>query len=99
VTDIEPQRATEENGRLTAPISLPEPACKYGYTRQQVADILNDEGDVFAYWMRGQTVALCDGREYDHDRREYVPGCPVPHGVVTYPHDLARFLAGGAIDD
>ena len=78
---------------------LPPPDCELGYTDGQLHAILGDRLPAFRRWMRGQTVALCDGRRYDHDKCEYEPtGCG-PHGPATYGHDLRRFLVGGPILD
>lgn len=72
-------------------------ACPLGYTREQVEQITAERYDEFAKWMRGQTVALCDGRQWDHDKQEDEPtSCTdSPHGLVTYPHDVAQFIRGG----
>lgn len=48
----------------------------------------------FKEWMRGQTMGICDGRLYNHGKREYEgTGCG-PHGVVAYASDLNAFLHG-----
>lgn len=74
---------------------LPTPECKYGYPAIQLEKILGDRMPDFFRWMRGQTFALCDGREYDYGAREYKPtGCG-PHGAVYYSSDVRQFLAGG----
>lgn len=50
--------------------------------------------------MNGQTMMLCDGRRYNHDAREYEVACGgVAHGVVVYPWDVERFLAGLPVVD
>ena len=73
---------------------LPEPACRYGFTWQQVEDILGDRVDEFSRFMRGQTVSLCDGREYDYAAGGWRDtGCG-PHGTAVYTSDLRHFLAG-----
>lgn len=78
--------------------TLVPPACPLGYTREQVEQITAEGFADFTYWMRGQTGAICDGRRYDHDKREYEPtGCAeAPHGMVVYAWDLARWIRGGA---
>lgn len=70
------------------------PACWLGYTRQQIETLMGDRVEAFDQWMYGQTQAICDGRRYDHDKREYEPTecATAPHGVVTYPWDAHRFL-------
>jgi len=78
---------------------LPKPECSLGYTDFQLDEILGDRRREFSRWMRGQTVAVCDGREYDHANKVYVEtGCG-PHGVATYAWDLERFLDGRPIID
>jgi hypothetical protein len=72
-----------------------EPGCAFGYTKSQLIELLGERESAFADWMRGQTVALCDGKVYDHDKREYVKGCDEAHGLVVYAHDVRQFLAGG----
>lgn len=77
----------------------PAAECQLGFTRAQVEQILGDRLDAFNYWMRGQTAAICDGKRYDHDAREYrETGCG-PHGLVIYVHDVANYLDGGPILD
>lgn len=74
---------------------LPEPVCKLGYPVAQLEEILGDRMPTFWHWMRGQTMSVCDGREYDYNTREHHPtGCG-PHGSCVYPWDLRQFLAGG----
>lgn len=74
------------------------PNCQMGYTREQIDRIVGEHGSHsrirFHLWMSGQTMAICDGREYDHEARKYGPtGCG-PHGPIVYGHDVRRFLAG-----
>lgn len=78
---------------------IEQPECALGYTDEQLKRILGDRLPEFMQWMAGQTVSLCDGRAYDHSRKEYVEtGCG-PHGTVTYPWDLDRFLRGQPVID
>lgn len=83
---------------------LPTPACEIGYTYEQLDEILGEVGtprrDEFGRWMDGQTMGLCEGRAFDHDKREYYEVCDgVSHGPCVYPHDLRRFLAGLPVID
>lgn len=75
---------------------LPAPECRSGYTRQQVDQILEVRGRSraeFDAWMRGQTIALCEGQRWDYETESYVEACGgVAHGAVIYPWDLERFL-------
>jgi len=77
-------------------VQLPEPACPYGYTSAQIEEIMGSRLEAFNHFMVGQTMSVCDGREYDHDKKEYHPTACAdsPHGVVTYTVDVRRFLAG-----
>lgn len=75
------------------------PVCHLGYPREQLSEILGDRLEHFEQWMFGQTQAICEGRQYDHSRREYLPTNCGPHGVVTYRWDLVNYLSGGEIDD
>lgn len=74
---------------------LPKPVCPYGYTARQLNDLLGDaRANEFWRWMRGQTLMLCEGWSYDHDRRENVPDAcnGHPHGVIIYPWDFQRWV-------
>lgn len=77
---------------------LPPPECSMGYTSAQLDTILGTDRERFNRWMRGQTVALCDGREYDHVTKEYHETGHA-HGVVVYGTDLRNFLVGGPVLD
>ena len=79
---------------------LPPPDCKYGYSWAFLEEHLDEQQlKRLGHWMRGQTMAMCDGREYDYDKEEYHPtGCG-PHGGVVYSHDLHGFLKGYPILD
>jgi hypothetical protein len=50
-------------------MDLPEPSCPMGYTESDLRAIFGDEFDVFMHWMRGQTMGICDGKQYHHDRK------------------------------
>lgn len=75
------------------------PACRLGYPRDQVEQLLAERVDAFDHWMRGRTIAICDGREYDHETKRYNATDCGPHGAVVYGWDLDRFLMGGPILD
>jgi len=82
---------------------LPEPpACPYGYTKEQIERIVGSARlEEFNLWMTGQTMTLCEGRSYNHEKREYVENACAndPHGAVVYTHDLRRFVAGLPVID
>jgi len=80
--------------------TIPAPDCESGYTYNQLLEILGDDLPNFNQWMRGQTMALCEGRRYNHETKEYTPKCGgVAHGGVVYPWDLARYLDGLPVID
>ncbi len=73
-------------------LELPEPSCRSGYTVEDLEGILGDRLDDFWYWMRGQTMMLCDGTKYDHERQGYfttecsdmLPEMPVTREEIPY---------------
>lgn len=84
---------------IVAKNKLPKPACELGYTEDQIEEILGDRIKAFNKWMYGQTQALCDGRSYNYEKKEYAPtGCG-PHGATVYSWDLQDFLAGRPVTD
>lgn len=75
--------------------SFPLPDCPSGYPWFQIEQILDEDTFLeFKFWMRGQTMTLCEGRKYNHELRQYEPDeCEkTPHGGVVYLYDLHRFL-------
>jgi hypothetical protein len=78
---------------------LPTPECSLGYTDSQVKAIMGTRLKEFNSWMSGQTMAVCDGRVYDHVKGAYEPSECGPHGGITYTWDLQRFLDGRPIVD
>jgi hypothetical protein len=66
-------------------MDLRDPSCPYGYTSDDLRAILGDRMETFWRWMTGQTMSLCDGSAYDHDREGYystecssmLPGMPL----------------------
>ena len=78
---------------------LPKPDCELGYTDKQVDTIMGLRMAEFQRWMAGQTMAICDGRRFSYAENRYeATGCG-PHGYITYPWDLQRFLDGKPIID
>lgn len=78
---------------------LPPPDCKYGYTQDQLEQMFGVALPVFKRWMRGQTVMVCEGVRYNHDTNKYEDDCVTGHGMITYAHDVARWLGGREIID
>lgn len=75
---------------------LPISECRFGYSQEELREILGDRLEEFNTWMSGQTVAICDGMYYDYDAAMNLStGCG-PHGDVVYSWDLEDFLAGRA---
>lgn len=75
--------------------TLPKPKCHLGYTELQLHEMLGDRYEEFGRWMHGQTMAICDGRIYDHAAQQYLPYNCGPHGSIVYPQDVEQFLRGG----
>lgn len=79
---------------------IPPAECPLGYPAHQLEAILGDGLSDFNYWMRGQTVAQCEGRRWDYAARDgrgdYVPDACAdhPHGMVVYGCDLRAYLTG-----
>lgn len=75
---------------------IPQAECRYGYPFSQLEQMWDAATmQRFNAWFEGQTGAICDSKEYDHDKKGYhETGCG-PHGVVAYPWDVDRFLKGG----
>lgn len=78
-----------------------KPECSLGYTPEQVTILTGDREDDFWRWMRGQTMAICDGRSYNHATKEYEEACGgVAHGMpIVYASDMGRFLLGLPVID
>lgn len=77
-------------------MALPKPECPMGFTDAQVKKIMGARLAKFRQWMNGQTVGVCDGREYDHETEQYRETLCAgqPHGVVVYECDVQAFLKG-----
>lgn len=78
--------------------NLPDPDCTYGYTEAQIEDIMGSRLEEFNKWMAGQTMAICEGREYNHSKGEYV-ATGHSHGVIVYVGDVMNFLRGFPVLD
>lgn len=80
-------------------LNLPfPPSCRQGYTRADLSRLFPASGSLkdFDAWMNGQTQSICEGKSYNHDTGEYEESCNgVSHGVVAYPHDVAKFWMRG----
>lgn len=81
-------------------IRLPKPRCRYGYTEEQIGEIMSaPQYREFKNWMFGQTQAICNGFEWSEAiKQEIETGCG-PHGTITYGQDVVRFLAGLPVID
>lgn len=78
---------------------LVAPECKDGYTDEQITRIMGARLYEFQQWMHGQTGAICEGREYNHETQEYEDTGEGPHGYITYRQDVERFLLGLPVVD
>lgn len=80
---------------------MTNPSCPQGYNHDDLVAILGYQIEEFWQWMIGQTVSLCDGREYNHETKEYraTVCAEAPHGLVVYASDLERFLRGMPVID
>lgn len=84
---------------MTTTKELEPPECELGYTVEQLQRILGDRYEEFLFWMRGQTLAACQGKRYNHSAKEYEEtGCG-PHGFAYYAWDLQRFLDNRPVID
>lgn len=69
-------------------MKIPDPDCYLGFSAAKLYEALGEEKyDDLVKWMRGQTMALCEGGKN--------PGCHHDPDVVLYTHDVVRYLAGG----
>lgn len=85
---------------MSREIGMPEPKCRLGYTRSQIEEIMGDRLEEFHSWMYGQTMALCEGRKWNHTLKQYEDACEgIPHGIIVYPWDAERFLLGLPVID
>ena len=82
-------------------VAISSRACPYGLTGGELAEVLGDRLAEFHEWMVGQTVAVCDGREFNHGLSKYEPTvcADSPHGLITYVWDVQRFLEGRPVVD
>lgn len=74
---------------------FPKQDCEAGYSWSYLEEIMDVETfRHFSVWMRGQTCCICEGRNYNHEKREYYPSACAdsPHGGVAYTWDVHRFL-------
>lgn len=75
------------------------PECRYGYTVPQIEEIMGPRLREFQGYMIGQTMTICDGLSYDHEKKDYVESGCGPHGTAVYPWDVERFLQGFPVID
>lgn len=69
-------------------------ACPLGLTETEVRDLMGERHAEFMTYMRGQTLAVCNGTRYDFEAKQYedTECIAEPHGIVVYPWDAQRFL-------
>lgn len=103
------ERAAKEKALIDMVEKLPKPACRLGYTIDQVVEIMDsfpeeEKGDNlhdFNAWMSTQTGVICNGLSYNYATQKYVDtDCrPNGHGWIVYEGDVRRFLLGLPIVD
>lgn len=79
-----------------------KPDCTLGFSTQFLEGILSTRDYAnLQRWMDGQTGAICDGRVYNHETKQYEPSecADNPHGVVYYAHDVRRWALGLPVID
>ena len=80
------------------------PSCPMGYTR---GDLENHFGAVtgqpHSLWQQliGQTGAICEGKRYNHEKREFEPTecADNPHGFISYTWDVLEWYRGQPVSD
>lgn len=73
--------------------------CRFGVTDAELVARLGDRYEEFQNWMYGQTLAICTGKQWNLEIKEYEPTNCGPHGMVVYEHDVKRFEDGRPIID
>lgn len=90
---------------IKANVLLPKPDCLYGYSKAALDEIFSEKNfpmasrqlrETFNSFMRGQTMSICSGKQYNYDTGEYEPSecADNPHGSVVYVCDVAAFFQG-----
>lgn len=76
-------------------------ACPLGLTIEELETLLGPTIERFWDWMYGQTMAICEGRRYNHETKEHEDDecAEHPHGLVVYRSDVERYLAGLPVVD
>lgn len=79
-------------------------SCPLGFTRADLEEQFGAKvGEKHPLWeqLRGQTGAICEGRSYNHDAREYTPNecANNPHGFISYVSDVAEWVKGQTVSD
>jgi len=75
-----------------------QPDCELGYTEEQIEALIWSRGSTaheeFFKWMRGHTMAICDGRRFNHTTTTYEPRCNgVAHGSIIYKTDVNNYFS------
>jgi hypothetical protein len=66
-------------------------SCPRGHTNADLKEILGPRLEEFWSWMTGQTMMLCDGKAYHHDRK-CTPECVHPEGGSSW---TCKYLGTG----
>lgn len=81
------------------------PSCPLGYSEGDLERYFGAKrGEEHPLWkqLRGQTGAICEGRRYNHQTREYEPDAcryEPPHGFVSYVSDVQEWYEGRPVSD
>jgi hypothetical protein len=80
------------------------PSCPSGYTEGDLERYFGaKKGEPHSLWsqLRGQTGSICEGRAYDHDKKEHYPtACAsTPHGYISYVWDVQEWHEGRPVSD
>ncbi|MCI0562077.1 MAG: hypothetical protein MN733_26615 [Nitrososphaera sp.] len=80
---------------------LPNPGCTMGFPSVQLQGILGSFFyPQFLKWMNGQTIAHCDGRAYNHEKKCYEKTtCTHGPSTIFYVDDVRRYVNGLPVVD
>ena len=79
-------------------------SCPLGYTEEDLERYFGaKKGEPHPLWtqLEGQTGAICEGRRFNHETREYEPTecADHPHGYISYVSDVEEWVRGEKVSD
>jgi hypothetical protein len=88
---------------------LPTSSCRNGYTYSDITALLGDREPSFWKYMTGQTMGICEGKHYHHNR-EHDDSCRNPSSYILSrgykPHEddsefewFCGYAEGGYYED